>query len=253
MSRSSPKPSRRAALDLDEIAPNRFLVHNPRAFGLLKGEGKLQGRLFELTTWRREGLLARLRERGIEVRTIADRIAALPGPAHAPAIGQPGWRPLASALERYGYFDPAARGWRPLDPATRDGGLGVLLAEGWVLRRRKGRGPWSHYLAFRERTGSIGLRPLDETEALRTGYAQAVAFDPRPWPVARRSSEHPAAEGAPASSLVLPDAELPIPHRDVLVLFARPSPEGPLVDWEHGWPLAQELYAKLGVRLAIEG
>ena len=46
--------------DLEEIAPNRFLVHNVRATGLLKGEGSIDGRLFELTTWRREGLLGRL-------------------------------------------------------------------------------------------------------------------------------------------------------------------------------------------------
>lgn len=56
--------------DIDEIAPGRFMVRDPRANTLLKREGDLEGRLFTLRSWRREGLLARLRERGFRVRTL---------------------------------------------------------------------------------------------------------------------------------------------------------------------------------------
>src|SRR3954469_16735395 len=99
MARSTKQP-RRSAVDLEEIAPNRFLIHTPRINALIKGEGDITGRLFELTSWRREGLIVRLRERGLGVRTLDDRLAKLPGPPPAPPIGGPGWRPLSSQIEQ---------------------------------------------------------------------------------------------------------------------------------------------------------
>jgi len=57
MARSTKQP-RSSAVDLEEIAPNRFLVHTPRINALIKGEGTIEGRLFELTGWRRDGLIA---------------------------------------------------------------------------------------------------------------------------------------------------------------------------------------------------
>jgi hypothetical protein len=247
MPRGSTKRGQRQAIDLDEIGLNRFLVNNPSAFGVLKGEGQIAGRLFELTTWRREGLMARLRERGFAVRTIADRIAALPAPPRPPPLGAALWRPLSSALEQFSQFDLDLLRWRPIEPELR-GGAGVTLRAGWALRRRKGRGSSSYFLVFEERGGGAGLRPLDETEAVLVGYAQALERDPRPWIVERRPSASP--ERA-EDDVLLPDVELPPPYREALALFARASEAGPLVD-QRGWPLARDLFGRLGVRLNVE-
>lgn len=241
-------PSRsRHGLDLDEIAPGRFLIHNPRAQLLLKGEGTIAGRLFEQTSWRREGLLARLRERGFAVRTLADRIDGLPAPPPAPRLGEAGWRPLASAVDHFSWFDPERVDWRPAELSTQNGAAGVLLRDGWVVRRRKGRGLSSYFLAFRERGGGIGLRPLGETEAILAGYAQAQARDPRPWLVERRPSSAPES----GDDLLIPGVLLPPPYREVLGLLGREAAEGWLVD-QRGWPLAQALFERLGVRLSVE-
>src|SRR5262249_53141040 len=199
------KQSRSPAVDLEEIAPNRFLVHTPRVNALIRSEGEIAGRLFELTSWRREGMLARLRERGFEVRTLADRLEKLPGPPDAPPIGGAGWRPLSSAIEQISHFDLRGLRWRRLVPETRDGQSGVTVYDGWVLRRRKGRAASSFYLAFKERGGGIGLRPLTETDAILSGYAQALALDSRPLLVERRGD-----------MLLLPNVEPPPPYREVL-------------------------------------
>jgi hypothetical protein len=236
MARSA-KQSWRSSLDLEEIAPSRFLVHNTRVNAMLKGEGTVAGRMFELQTWRREGLLARLRERGFRVRTLADRLDELPAPPAPPPIAGPGWRPLASEIEQISHFDLRRLRWHPLPPETRDGMIGVTLYDGWVLRRRKGRSVSSYYLAFKERGGGIGLRPLNETEAILAGYAQALELDSRPL-LAERRGEY----------LLLPDVTLPPSYRDLLRSIATESEEGPLVD-QHGWPLAQELFGRLGVGL----
>jgi hypothetical protein len=195
--------------------------------------------LFELTTWRHEGLLARLRERGFKVLTLADLVAGLPAPPALAPIGGPGWRPLSSAIEQLSHFDLRSLRWRPLEPVSRDGAPGVTIYDGWALRRRKGRGAASFYLAVRERSGGVGLRPLDETKAILVGYAQALALDDRPLLVDRRGD-----------LILLPDIELPPPYRAVLRRIARESDARLLVD-ERGWPLAQEVFGKLGVRLTI--
>jgi hypothetical protein len=231
---------RRPALDLEEIAPNRFLVHNTGVKGMLKGEGTLEGGLFKLTTWRREGLLARLRERGFQVRTLADLATALPSPPPPPPIGRPGWRPLTSAIEQISHFDLRNLRWHPLTPDTRDGALGVTVYAGWIVRRRKGRGAASYYMAFAERSGGIGLKPLDETDAILAGYAQALAFDERPLLAEWRGDQ-----------LLLPNVVLPPPHRAVVRRIATESDEGPLVD-EPLWPLARAVFERLGARLTVE-
>jgi hypothetical protein len=231
---------RRGSLDMDEIAPNHFLLHNSHVINVLKGEGHVKGRLFELTTWRREGLLARLRERGFTVRTIADRLEGLPQPPAPPAIGGAGWRPLTHAIEQISNFDLRRLRWHPLLPQTRDGVTGVEIYDGWPLRRRKGRGSASYFLAFKERGGGIGLRSLDETTAVLIGIAQSLEHDPRPLLVEPKGE-----------SLLLPDIELPPAYRDTLALFSRSGTEGALVD-RQGWPLAQELFGRLGIGLTID-
>jgi hypothetical protein len=233
------KRQQRAAVGLEEIAPGRFLVHDPQVHRLLKDEGTFSGRLFEMTTWRREGLLARLRERGFKVLMLADLVAALPSPPIPPPIGRSGWRPLSSAIEQISHFDLRNLRWHPLEPESRDGVPGVTIYDGWALRRRKGRGAASFYLAARERGGGIGLRPLDETSAILIGYAQALTHDDRPLVVERR-----------ADLILLPDIELPPAYRVVLQRIAREDDAGLLVG-ESGWPLAQDMFSRLGIRLTI--
>lgn len=237
-----PAPTRhsRHAPDLDEIAPGRFMINNSRIMQLLKGEGTIAGRLFEQTSWRREGLLARLRERELRVRTLDDRIAALPAPPDdPPPIEAIGWRALATPLEQFSHFDLQALGWHAVAPTLREGMPGVALYGGWVLRRRKGRGNSSYYLALHERAGGIGLRPLGETQALLSGFAQALAHDPRPLLAERRGDR-----------LLLPTLELPPAYRATLALLTGPNADEPLVD-ERAWPLAQDLFGRLGIRLTI--
>lgn len=236
-------PSRhsRHGLDLDEIGPGRFVIHNTRAQLLLKDEGTVVGRLFEQTTWRREGLLARLRERGLLVRTLDDRIAALPAPpSDAVPIGRVGWRALATSLEQFSHFDLRRLAWHGVEPTDRAGVPGVTLYEGWMLRRRKGRGNSTYYVALFERGGGIGLRPLDESKALLNGYAQALAFDPRPL-LAELHGDR----------LLLPVIELPPAYRATLALLTDPKSDQPLVD-ERTWPYARALFERLGLQLTID-
>ncbi len=212
------------------------MLHNQQTHALLKGEGTIEGRLFELTTWRRDGLLARLRARGFRVRTLDNLVAELPSPPPPPQIGRTGWRPLASAIEQISHFDLRNLRWHVLAPQQRDGVPGVTLCAGWVLRRRKGRGAASFYLALAEHDGGIGLRPLDESMAVLSGYAQASALDDRPL-LAKRHEDH----------ILLPDVDLPPAYRSLLRRVATESKEGLLVD-ERGWELAQEVFGRLGVR-----
>jgi hypothetical protein len=116
----------------------------------------------------------------------------------------------------------------------------VTIYAGWVLRRRKGRGTSSYHLAIAERGGGIGLQPLDETSAILAGYAQAMALDDRPLVAERRGDR-----------LLLPDVELPPPHRALLERMSERTEEGLLVH-RRVWPLAQEVFGRMGVRLVEE-
>jgi hypothetical protein len=224
-----------ARYDLEEIAPNRFLVRNSRANTILKGEGEVEGNRFTLTGRRRAGLLARLRERGLRVLALENRISALPRLPAPPPAGEPLWRPLAGPAERFSAFDPAALRWQPLEAEARDGQAGVWLRPGWPLRRRRGRGPADFFLARPER-GGMGLQPLDEERALLYGYALAADSG-----VTLRARPH-------VGGLIIPEVELPARHRALLRTIATATPEGPLAD-EAAWPFAQALFARLGVRL----
>lgn len=239
--------ARRSSLDMDEVAPNYFVINHTHLNSLLKHEGVLKGHMFELTTWRRDGLLARMRERGFVVRTLADRVDALPLPPAPRPIGGFGWRPLSTTLEQFSHFDLRRLHWHPLAPEPRNGVAGVTIYDGWVLRRRKGRGAATYYQAHKERGGNIGLLPLGETSALLQGYAQARALDPRPLIVEQR----PAAEAGGEGELLLPGIELPRPYRELIELIARRDAAGWLVS-RRGWPLARELIERLGFELTLE-
>jgi|GEM_PF-397946 hypothetical protein len=230
-----------SSVDLEEIKPHIFLIHDSRMNSILKGEGKIAGQRFELTSWRREGLLARLRDRGFNVRTLADQVDKLPNP---PRVGLPSGtmlRPLSTTIERFSYFDPDSLNWVTLEPFEHEGQKVVQLLDGAVIRRRKGRGASDYYLAFRERTGGAGLRPIDESKAILTGYGQATAQHNRDIDAKKLDKAY-----------ILPDLILPEPYRKLLARIGERIDEGWRIH-QRGWPLAQEIFARLGILLrAVE-
>src|SRR5262245_39863404 len=89
--------------DIEEIAPGRFIVRDLRAMPILKGEGEIHGHIFTLTSWRRAGLLARLRAIDLTVSAIEDQTSALPELPAAPVLGPVVWHALATPQERYSH------------------------------------------------------------------------------------------------------------------------------------------------------
>ncbi len=223
--------------DFEEIAPDRYMVRNVRAYPILKGEGVLRGQLFELTTWRRDGLIGRLRMAGLSVTTFLDQIEQLPNLPPASSSGQPGWRVLTSPNERFSRFDAAVLRWQPIEPSEQAGLSGVTLIPGASLRRRKGRGAADFYIAAAERGGGIRLLPANETTALLLGYANATGSD---W---RRLAAETDQE-----ALILPEIDLPPPYRDLLKHLIQPGHAKPRVAGR-GRELAERVFAKLGIRL----
>jgi hypothetical protein len=218
--------------DIDEIAPGRFVVRDSRANTLLKREGDLEGRLFTLRSWRREGLLARLRERGFRVRTLDDRIRALPSLPPSLPVGNVSWHPLPDN-ERWSIFDPQRLDWVPAPEETRNSVVGCVVRQGQVIRRRRGRGIPRYALVAAGAT----LRAIDETKALLCGYAQAMT----PTLAARRAGER----------IALPAQPLPPSHRSLLHSLAVDAVDDRLVITPDAWTLAQAVYARLGVRLVL--
>lgn len=220
-----------APCDIEELRPGLFIVHNPAAGPVLSGEGEREGDRFRLTSWRREGLIGRLRSRGFEVLTLSDQIDALPALSTAVPPGRFLTRQL-SAGERVSYFAGRPIGWAPAPAAPGDEGS-VELRVGWVIRRRRGRGPADYYRV----TGPGALAPLDEDEALLAGYAQAALEAPPPLTLTP----------APGGWLA-PDLPLPTPHRNLLGRFAERSPEGLRVG-PQAIPLLARLLGRLGLAL----
>jgi hypothetical protein len=216
-----------APCDLEEIRPDAFLVHNPAIGPLLSGEGERNGDRFRLTTWRREGLIGRLRARTFVVHTLADQIAALPDlPAAAP-LGAPLSRASVKG-ERLSVFGADPPGWAPA-PETP---AGAQLREGEVLRRRRGRGPANYY-----RVGPGGaLQSLSEDAAVQLGYAQVAAQGPT---TALQLQE---------AGAFLVDLPLPQAHRLLLGRLAEATRAGWTIA-PAGIPLVELLLARLGIRV----
>lgn len=252
-------PPARPPADLEEIRPLVFLIHNPAVHPVIKGEGTIEGKKFELTTWRREGLFARLEYNGFAVLTLEMQIDLLPtlppvdpvdlvdpvdpvDPLAPPDAPEPAHTHPVSRGDRYSRFDPATLGWTALESTSPDSGAPPTLAllPGWIIRRRKGRGPASYYQMAGGR-----LMPLDETEALLRGYAQAAHTPQRPLLVTRQGE-----------SYLLPALELPAAYRALLKHIGQPA--NPRTSAGAGWqvdaaglPLAQQVYARLGVALRL--
>lgn len=217
-----------APCDLEEIHPDAFLVHNPAIGPLLSGEGERNGDRFRLTSWRREGLIGRLRLRTFVVHTLADQIAALPDLPAPPPPGAPLIRPEGKA-ERISVFSAAPLGWAP----ARTTSDGTHLHEGDVIRRRRGRGPASYFLI-----GAAGaFQPLSEDAALRLGYARIAPQHPT-------VALQPAADGSLLLDLPLPDA-----HRMLMGRLAESTRQG----WQIppvSLPLVELLLARLGIQVS---
>lgn len=215
------------AVDLEEIAPNRFLIHTPRIGGLIKSEGIINGRMFQLTSWRREGLIARLRQRLVTVSTLPDQITSLPVVNAAAAPGPLLPRTLP-ANERLSLFDGATFGWQPAHPS---GAPDVLLPAGAAVRRRRGRGPASFAEVAAEGQSAI-LRPLSEEQALNRAYAHlaGATLPIRPTP------------DGPA----LAEIELPPRYRPV---FKRITADGREPLNQAALPLLRLLFERLGVQV----
>lgn len=220
--------------DLDEVAPNRFLFRSSRLTQVLKSEGRIEGHMFVLTGWRRDGLMARLRADGFTVSTLADQITALPVRPSPPDVG-PARPRLLMRNDRYSRFDTPYTGWVPIVPVAAEGSPpSVMLPLGLPVRKRQGRGPTSFYRVVREGTGS-GLAPMGENTALLLAYAHLAATEP--FSVTLQAT---------AQGVVLPQIELPAPYRVFMRRLATESAEGWLADADSALVVCA-VYARLGV------
>lgn len=231
-----PLPPKQAGPDFEELHPQQFLIRNPLVRPLIKSEGTITGSRFMLTSWRREGMLARLRNAGFSVLTLENQIDALPPLPPARMIGDSCFRPIGHN-ERYSVFDPQALNWNAATPPPDDPSR-VCLHVNEIIRKRRGRGASSYYRVFPEHSGTAGITPLTETDALLQGYAQAAQITRLPLHVRSINERYH-----------IPPIPLPPPYRAMLRRLATETDNSWQTD-EHGWPLTRHLYERLGVELS---
>jgi hypothetical protein len=212
-----------APADFEEIRPNLFLIHNPALSPVLRGEGEREGFQFRLTSWRREGLLARLANRGFVTLTIADRIAALPSP---PTVSPGALRVIhVGPKQQLSLLDlNVPSGWRGLCPSPTGT---VTLPEKQIVRRRLGRGP-AEYL----RITATGWQTVPADEALLTAYGQLI--DPPPISLT-----------SVGGGWLLPELPLPSNYCRVLNHIVQSHPAGWLLTNVYACDLAELLLHKL--------
>lgn len=162
----------------EELTPNTFVVHDIRVTPFLRGEGELVGNRFTLTSWRRDGLFARIRQRGLIMASLDDQINDLPRLPHAPQLSDAYWHPLGTAQTRWSMYNPTLRGLTPLEPMMRHDQSGVMMPLGSVVRRRQGRGIPEWFGCHALKGNQLDLVPLDEDVALLYGLAQAATIAP---------------------------------------------------------------------------
>ncbi len=231
------KQSARGHVDFEEVRFRQFIVRNQGMYRILKGEGVFNGHIFKLTTWRSDGLFARLRESGFVVKSLADQVANLPGGPPAARIGEAVFY-ISQGHERYSYFDALALEWVPLELEQHKEQLGVWLRSGWVVRRWRNRGVVSYGNVILLRTGHVRFDTLSEVDALLAGYAQCVLVD-RPALNVYVEQKH----------YYVPDIVLPAHHYEVMTRLADKTEQGWKVE-KRVWPLARKVYEKLGLQLA---
>jgi hypothetical protein len=234
------RPERaRIHADLDEIAPNTFIIHNDKVRSVLRGEGVTIGHTFELVSLRRQGLLGRLKSRGFNVRTLESRLERLPRLPAAPIPGPVMQREI-SGKERWSVFDPNDLRWREIKPAEQNGKTVISLQAGSIVRRRRSRTGGDFFQVERARTGGVNLLPLSETEAILRGYAVATADADVEIDVVERGGGY-----------LLPlDFVLPHSYLEMLRCTGQPTAEGILID-QAGWPFALLALHKLNLRPSL--
>ncbi|HEX6293096.1 MAG TPA: hypothetical protein VFZ66_28190 [Herpetosiphonaceae bacterium] len=225
--------------DLDEIRPDRFIINNGKLRPFLKGEGVTVGKFFELVTWRRDGLIARLRGRGFNVRTLADRVAALRGVQPVPPLGAAGLRLLSHPKEHIATFERAQLHWCDVPVVDHGGKPAVWLRSGAAVRRRKGRGHADYYIAALTSGDQINFLPAKEADALLHAYGQIA----QEQPVVLRYHTREDVYLIPQRQALLPP-----PHQEVLRLLSYDKAEAWTIP-AAAFELAQAVLAKLAIRL----
>ena len=226
--------------DLDEVRPDHFVINNEKVQPFLRGEGERNGKFFFLQSWRRDGWVARLRMAGFNIRTIRDRVDALPSIKHDVALGPEGLRPLATARERIAGWDARRLRWHELPVLTVDHQRAVRLRANEAVRRRRSRSGGDYFITVAERAGRIGLRPVGEQDAILHAYAVLASTGQQPsldW------LETPA-----GYTVMAGQALLPAPYREALDRLSLDRAEGWTFASEQA-PLARQVFAKLGIGL----
>lgn len=170
---ASMKVNKASKYAIEEITPNHFIINDVRVTPFLRGEGDLVGNRFTLTSWRRNGMLARIAERGLSVFALEQMIEKLPHLPMAFPIGDEVFHPQHNTTDRYSYFDPTTYTITPCEPYTYEGVPGVIMRLGWIIRIRRSRGMTEWHVC---RMGGRQLQwthPLSEQSALLHGFAQA--------------------------------------------------------------------------------
>ncbi|HEY0737628.1 MAG TPA: hypothetical protein VGD69_22110 [Herpetosiphonaceae bacterium] len=225
--------------DLDEIRPDRFIINNDKVRPVLRGEGVTVGKFFELVTWRREGLIGRIRMRGFNVRTLEDRVTTLRGVKSVDPPGAEGVRVLHHPKERIAHFDSARLHWCDLPTIDHGGKPAVRLPVNVAIRRRKGRGHADYYITATVGHGEINFVPTKEVAALIHAYSQIAQEH---TPVVRYTLADE------IYTIPRQQALLPPQHQEVLEMLAVDKAE----PWSIPAPvfdLAAGVFAKLGIDL----
>lgn len=225
--------------DLDEIRPDRFIINNDKLRPVLRGEGVTVGKFFELVTWRREGLIGRIRMRGFNVRTLEDRVTALRGVKPVDPAGEEGMRVLHHAKEHIAHFDPSRLHWCDLPIVEHGGKPAVRVAANVAIRRRKGRGPADYYITAPTGYGEINFLPTKEVAALIYAYSQLAREHP---PIVYYTFADE------IYTIPRQQALLPPQHQEVLDMLAVDKAE----PWKFPAPvfdLATGVFAKLKINL----
>ncbi len=234
--------SKRARIhaDLDEIAPNTFIIHNDKVRLVLRGEGVTIGHTFQLVSPRRFGLLGRLKMRGFNVRTLTSRFERLPALPPAPQLGETLYRDH-NPRERWSSFDLDYLRWQDIVPITKDDQQVLPLQAGQIIRRRRSRTGGDFFQIEAAKNAGINLLPLSATEAILRGYAQATQDSDIEIDVVAH----------PDDAYLLPlDFVLPASYLDMLKCTGKLTPEGLLID-AAGWSFALRTFHRLNLRPSL--
>lgn len=230
------------SIDLDEIAPNRFIVRNDKVRPFLRDEGSIDGANFELRTWRREGWLARLRMAEFNVRTLDGRVAALGQIDPTQTLGAEVFRPLATSKEQWARFDGARLRWRDVPVVEQRSQRGVYLSFNEPVRRRKSRGSGDFFVIVPQREIGAGLLAVTEDEAVLHAYGLLASANHSPTLPFTFGNDHYQLRG---EGILLPPR-----HAATLDLLSAEK-----LRWTFGAAtaqLAEQVFQKLGIDL-VEG